>query len=181
MRHSWILVLFAGLVLFSTPNAFGQSGGDAAEKADNLRLQLIDVQTREADLQERLRQLDEDLKPENIERSLAGIGSTRPEELREYRRRQLQIERDKVAAQLALLAKNRTDLESAIVAADAEAYHQSARAISPTTLDQAVLVQVSVLPLWVTLLIALVLLGMVTAALIFVVKRLQRSRGMQSG
>jgi hypothetical protein len=46
MRHSWILVLFAGLVLFSTPNAFGQSGGDAAEKADNLRLQLIDVQTK---------------------------------------------------------------------------------------------------------------------------------------
>jgi hypothetical protein len=181
MRHSWILILFAGLVLFSTPNAFGQSGGDAAEKADNLRLQLIDVQSREADLQERLRQLDEDLKPENIERSLAGIGSTRPEELREHRRRQLQIERDKVAAQLALLEKNRTDLESAIVAADAEAYHQSARAISPATLDQAVLAQVSVLPLWVTLLIALVLLGMVTAALIFVVKRLQRSRGAQSG
>jgi hypothetical protein len=82
---------------------------------------------------------------------------------------------------LALLEKNRTDLESAIVSADAEAYHQSARTISPTTLDQAVIAQVSALPLWVTLLIALVLLAMVTAALIFVIKRLQRSRGLQSG
>ena len=50
-----------------------------------------------------LQQLDESIKPENIERSLAGIGSTRPEELRETRRRQLTIERDGVLAQLKTL------------------------------------------------------------------------------
>ena len=83
MKLGLISILLTSLVLVSTSSIFAQSTTDAAEKADNLRLQLLDVQAKEAALQERVRQLDEDLKPENIERSLAGIGSTRPEELRE--------------------------------------------------------------------------------------------------
>ena len=98
----------------------------AAQEADDLRLQLLDVQTQEEGLRARAVELDEALKPENIERSLAGVGSTRPEELREARRRQLQIERDGVAAQLRTLETSRTRLEAAIRDADARAYHQSA-------------------------------------------------------
>ena len=98
----------------------------AAEEAENLRLQLLDVQTQEENLRARTAQLDEALKPENIERSLAGVGSTRPEELREARRRQLQIERDGIASQLKILESSRMRLEAAIRDADARAYHESA-------------------------------------------------------
>ena len=105
-----------------------------------MRAQLTDVQARETELQARARQLDEDLKPENIERSLAGVGSTKPEELRELRRRQLTIERDSVRTQLNLLATSRERLESAIRRAEGFAYQQSAEGFA-TPLDQAMIAQ----------------------------------------
>jgi hypothetical protein len=104
----------------------------AAETLDNLRLQLIDVQAKEDELRAHAQQLDEALKPENIERSLAGVGSTRPEELREARRKQLQIERDGVQAQLNVLETTRTRLEAAIRDAEVRAYHESAGGFQPT-------------------------------------------------
>ena len=100
---------------------------DAGETLDKLRAQLLEVQGREDGLRDRLYQLDESIKPENIERSLAGVGSTRPEELREARRRQLAIERDGVLAQLKTLENSKQRLESAIANAEALAYQQSAR------------------------------------------------------
>ena len=60
------------LALLVAP-AMAQSG--AQERAARLRAQLTDLQAQQADLQSRLTQLDEDIKPENIERSLAGVGS----------------------------------------------------------------------------------------------------------
>jgi len=98
----------------------------AQEIAANLRVQLNEVQVRTAEMQARDEQLDEDLAPENIERSLAGIGSTRPELLREQRRRQLEIARTWVRAQLDELDRSRTRLETAIAEAEAVAYWQSA-------------------------------------------------------
>lgn len=93
---------------------------------DQLRSQLSDVQAKEAQLQARARQNDEDLRPENIERSLALTGSTRPEELREQRRRQLEKEKEEVRSQLEQLATSRARIESAIATAEAAAYRQSA-------------------------------------------------------
>lgn len=128
--------LKAGIVLFVLLFAFAIAAKaqqpSAAESADQLRLQLIDVQAKEDALRARAQQLDEALKPENIERSLAGVGSTKPEELRESRRRQLQIERDGVTAQLKVLEASRTRLEAAIRDADTRAYHESANGASPT-------------------------------------------------
>jgi len=100
---------------------------DTAETLEKLRAQLLEVQTKEDALRTRLAQLDESIKPENIERSLAGIGSTKPEVLRETRRRQLAIERDGVLAQLKTLETSRTRLEAAIANAEALAYQESAR------------------------------------------------------
>lgn len=113
------------LLLAFTTNAYAQES--AAESAEKLRAELLEVQTKEESFRVRLQQLEESLKPENIERSLAGIGSTKPEQLRESRRRQLTIERDGVLAQLNILETSRQRLETAIVNADAAAYHQSAR------------------------------------------------------
>jgi len=98
----------------------------AQEIADNLRVQLSEVEVRQAEMQARDEQLVEDLKPENIERSLVGVGSTHPEQLREQRRRQLEIARDRVRVQLDELDRNHTRLETAIAEADAVAYWQSA-------------------------------------------------------
>ena len=130
---SSLAILVLGL-LFSV-HVYAQESQSAAESAEKLKAQLLEVQAKEADLRTRLEQLDESIKPENIERSLAGVGSTRPEELREQRRRQLSIQRDGVLAQLQTIETSRTRLETALANAEALAYQQSARP-APTT-DQA--------------------------------------------
>jgi prefoldin subunit 5 len=124
MRYLSVFVVFAGL-LFSQVNLV-PAQTRAQEKAASLRAQLAEVEAKQADLQTRLQNLDEKLKPENIESALAGVGSTRPEDLREQRRRQLEIERSGVRAQLDLLATSHSRLETAIATADADAYRQSA-------------------------------------------------------
>jgi hypothetical protein len=122
---SGLVMLF--LLVFSASAYAQETTPSAAESAEQLKMQLLDVQAHENDLRVRLAELDESLKPENIERSLAGIGSTRPEELRESRRRQLQIQRDGVQAQLQTLEASRVRLEAAVANAEALAYQQSAR------------------------------------------------------
>jgi hypothetical protein len=146
MRYLTVFIVSATLLVSevtlasaSTP-VIAQTQNSAQEKAASLRAQLSDVEAKQAELQTRLQKLDENLKPENIEHSLAGIGSTRPEDLREQRRRQLEIERNGVQAQLNLLAISHSRLETAIAQADVEAYRQSAAPVntsatsaSPTT------------------------------------------------
>lgn len=127
------------LMLLVPAYAFAGNGDDPSAtkpSLDSLRLQLIEVQARETELQIRAQQLDEEMKPENIEHSLAGIGSTKPEELREARRRQLSIEREGVQTQLKLLGVSRERLESSIRIAETKAYQQSAAGPS-TPLNQA--------------------------------------------
>src|SRR5689334_7745292 len=131
MKSKARLVLFALLFTFII-TAEAQQSSTSAESAEKLRAQLFEVQTKEDALRARAQQLDEALKPENIERSLAGVGSTRPEELRETRRKQLQIERDGVESQLKVLETSRTRLEAAIRDADARAYQESAQGPSAT-------------------------------------------------
>ena len=114
------------LLVFSV-SGYAQENQSAAESVEKLKGQLLDVQAKEDDLRARLAELDESIKPENIERSLAGIGSTRPEELREARRRQLATQRDGVLAQLQTLETSRQRLEAAIANAEIVAYQESAR------------------------------------------------------
>ena len=127
------------LVLAFTTVAFtqGQQPESAAESLEKLRAQLFEVQAQEEGLRVRVEQLEESLKPENIERSLAGVGSTKPEELREARRRQLTIERDNVLAQLRIVESNRQRLEAASANAEVRAYQESAR---PTPESQMMVV-----------------------------------------
>ena len=126
MKLALGLVFVTALVTGFTFNVTAQDNFGTAQTATDLRWQLLDVQAKEAELEAQARQLDEALKPENIEHSLAGIGSTKPEELRELRRRQLTIERERVGTQLKLVETSRERLESVIRTADAEAYQQSA-------------------------------------------------------
>ena len=114
-------LLLTGLLAITT---HAQTSGK--EIAANLRGQLSEVEARQAEMKALSDQLDEDLKPENIERSLAGVGSTHPEQLREQRQRQLEIARAGVRVQLEELDRSHKRLEAAIAEADAAAYWQSA-------------------------------------------------------
>ena len=122
---SGLVLLF--LLVFAASAYAQETAPSAAESVENLKSHLLDVKAKEDDLRLHLAELDESIKPENIERSLAGVGSTRPEELREARRRQLAIQRDGVLAQLQTLEASRARLEAALANAEALAYHESAR------------------------------------------------------
>lgn len=92
----------------------------AEQRAEQLRSQLIDVQSKIADFESRLEQLEYALKPENIDRATQGYGTVHPEEARDARRRQLESERSRVQAQLRLAETSKTRLEIAVANADAE-------------------------------------------------------------
>ena len=92
----------------------------AEQRAEGLRAQLLDNETKLADLQARLDQIEFAIKPENIERSTATYGSTRPEEARESLRRSLQNDKTRVENQIKILESGKTRLEQAITTADAE-------------------------------------------------------------
>jgi uncharacterized protein YlxW (UPF0749 family) len=130
------LVLFLLIVLVSSTAALAQNEATAAESAAELRAQLLDLNAKEAELKVQAHEIDEALKPENIDRAFAATGSTRPEELREKRRLQLQARKANVQSQLEHLANSRTRLESALATADAAAYHQSAEGVSAPTHPQ---------------------------------------------
>ena len=103
----------------------------AAERAATLRQQVAENEDKQAELKARLQELDEAIKPENIEKSLAGVGSTKPEDLREQKRKQLEIERKRVQSQLDLLVTSRTRLDTSLARAEADAYRESA-SVGPT-------------------------------------------------
>jgi chromosome segregation ATPase len=92
----------------------------AEQRAEQLRSQLIDTQSKIADFEARLEQIEWALKPENIEGAAAGYGTTRPEQAREARKKQLEGERARVTAQLKLTETSKTRLETAVSNADQE-------------------------------------------------------------
>ena len=93
----------------------------AEQRSAALWAELRDVEAKQTELQARLDEVTYALKPENIERAVAGYGSTKPEEVREERRKQLENEKGRIEKQLSQLTANHTRLEQAIASADAEA------------------------------------------------------------
>ena len=169
MRFNLHIMLLLAVVLAIAANVAAQAPS-AAQRVEELRSQLLETQAKESDLEARLRQLEEALKPENIERSLAGIGSTRPEQLREQRRRQLTIERDGVLAQLRILATSRERLEAALRTAEGTAYQQSAEKTTPQV-SQVLMAQNTFPPRWLGITAAL---GITLVGLIFGIAFMRR-------
>ena len=129
------------LVLLSAGSAMearAQTTPSAFEQAQKLRGELSQLHDREAEVKIRLTELEYELKPENIERHFAGVGSVHPEELREARRKQLQLEKDRLTGQLSEIDQNQARLETEIQIADSKAYQQSALGASKlkVSLDQ---------------------------------------------
>ena len=92
----------------------------AEQRAESLRSQQVEAESKLADMESKLEETEYFMKPENIERTMANFGSTRPEEAREARRRKLQSDRSRILAQMKILETSRVRLESAVATADAE-------------------------------------------------------------
>jgi small-conductance mechanosensitive channel len=89
------------------------------QRAEGLHAQLLGTMEKEAALQSRMDQLDEQLRPENIDRSAAGVGSLHPEDVRDALRRRLTSEKRRIQSQLDLLNQDHTRLQSSLADSDA--------------------------------------------------------------
>lgn len=65
----------------------------AEQRAETLRKQLFDMIERESQTKTKLERIENDIRPEMIERSVSFAGSLRPEELRDARQKNLDIDR----------------------------------------------------------------------------------------
>jgi hypothetical protein len=90
----------------------------AEERAEVLRRQLIDMIDKETTLRSRSTQTDEDLAPQNIDRSMAGIGGTRTAEMRDTRRRVLENDKRGTDTLLSITVQGRMKLEEDVRQAD---------------------------------------------------------------
>ena len=92
----------------------------AEQHSSQLRTELREVQGKKADLEAHVEQVENDLKPENIERAVAGYGTTRPEELRAQRQKQLENDRTRTRQQIDQLAASEGRIQQAIATSDVE-------------------------------------------------------------
>jgi hypothetical protein len=90
----------------------------AEQRAEVLRKQLIELIEKETAYKVRMGQFDEDLRPENIERSMVGIGGTRTAEMRDTRRRGLENEKKGIENLLSVTTQSRMRLEEDVRQAD---------------------------------------------------------------
>ena len=90
----------------------------AEQRAQLMRGQLIDLIEKETAYRTRIAQIEEDMRPENIERSLNPYGTTRTSELRDNRRRVLENERRGQENLLNVTALARMKLEEDVRQAD---------------------------------------------------------------
>ena len=83
------------------------------QRVENLQAQLIGVAEKEAGLHGRLDEINEQLRPENIDQ-LQVSGSLRPEQVREATRHRLTSEQNRLRSQLELLQQSRSHLQSSL-------------------------------------------------------------------
>ena len=90
----------------------------AEQRAEGLRKQLLELIEKEALYKSRLVQIDEDMRPESIERALNPYGTTRTAEMRDTRRRVLENDRKGYESLLNLTTQSRIRLEDDVKQAD---------------------------------------------------------------
>jgi hypothetical protein len=88
-------------------------------RAETLRKLFLELTEKETSVRNRLVQVEEEIRPESIERAMTLVGSTRSVELREVRRRVLENERRGLDSLLNQTAQSRLRLEDDVKQADA--------------------------------------------------------------
>lgn len=84
------------------------------QRANNLQTQLLAATEKMASLESRIDEINEQLRPENIERMIVA-GSLRPEEVREATSRRLSGEKRRLQSQLDLLQPTRSRLQASLM------------------------------------------------------------------
>ncbi len=90
----------------------------AEQRSENLRKQLYDLIDKENSIKTRIEQIDNDARPEMIERSIALVGTLHPEDLRESRKKSLQAERVNLESLLNQIVANHASLEANVQKSD---------------------------------------------------------------
>ena len=90
----------------------------AEQRAELLRRQLIEMSEKEIATKNTLAQIEENLRPENIERNISLAGSVRAPEMRDQRENKLKIERDGQRELLQQVQTARQRLDSDVRQAD---------------------------------------------------------------
>ena len=91
----------------------------AEQRSESLRKQRFEMIDKENSIRARLDQIEVDIRPEMIERSVAMVGSLRPEELREAKRKSLDAERHNLQNLLNDVVTARTNLDTDLLRSDA--------------------------------------------------------------
>ncbi|MCA1625245.1 MAG: hypothetical protein LC778_15890 [Acidobacteria bacterium] len=90
----------------------------AEQRAESLRKQLFELVEKENSLRTRLEQIQYDARPEIVDRAAALSGSLRPEEIRDQRRKSLEVEKRNLESLLSQIQTSRTALELNVQKAD---------------------------------------------------------------
>ena len=90
----------------------------AEARAESLRKQLFEIIEKENSVRTRLEQIEYDSRPEIVDRSAALSGSLRPEEIRDQRKKSLDVEKRNLNSLLTQIQTNRTALEESVQKAD---------------------------------------------------------------
>jgi hypothetical protein len=88
------------------------------QRAEVLRKQLLELIEKETAIKSRLVQIEEDMRPESIERTMNLVGTTRTLELRDARRRVLENDRRGYESLLNQTSQSRLRLEEDVKQAD---------------------------------------------------------------
>ena len=88
------------------------------QRVRDLQKELIDIGDKEIALQKRLDEIEEEQRPDRIERSLAGVGSVKPEEERAAISTRLSNEKRRIQTQMETLRTSRTRIPPLIANAE---------------------------------------------------------------
>jgi len=88
------------------------------QRAETLRKQLFEMIEKENTIKTRLDLIENDIRPEAIEKTVAFAGSLRPEELRNMRRKNLDIEKTNLQTLLTEIQRTKANLDQNVQKAD---------------------------------------------------------------
>jgi len=91
----------------------------AEQRSEDLRKQRFELVEKENSIKLRLAQIDIDSRPEVIERSVATMGSLRPEEMREAKRKSLDAEKQSLLSLLNDVTTTRAAIDQSLLKSDA--------------------------------------------------------------
>jgi hypothetical protein len=91
----------------------------AEQRAEGLRKQMFDLIDKESTVKTRIGQIENDMRPEVIERQTAFAGSLRPEEIRAARKKSLEAEKANLESLLSEVQRTKSNVDQSVIKADA--------------------------------------------------------------